>query len=1404
MKRKWRCAASRLLAFVLVLCMVCQVPAYAGPAEVGTDGLEAAAVGVLAETEFTIENVQTGKLLKTYADVDTPVTVDGVEGDAGTVFHDVKFMNYDNGDLGSYTVVNFISKDYNKGIRSSRWIDESSYDAVVRMLDNDGIGGWESIRMVPNGDGTVSFKDSRFDQYITVNEKNQLEGRLMDDTEKGELTDREKFIIHSGAAPGVVTELTVNNSSRTETTLDLSWKNPWSIYTGIELLQKGPNEFDYTKIADLTDEESYQATGLKPGSEYSFKLIVINGNGDGEDIIGEESAVLTAKTRAGVKPATPSDVRIKEAGDSYTLNWEKAENAKGYKILHAKSLFGTYEVIETIDDAAHTSVSITLGEDKYSNYYRVVAVNGEEESEQSDYASLEKEMFGDHTLIFAETDDPSKIDETIEQLFQKQNDRDTDAQFRGEHWQIYFKPGDYTETACMNLGFYTAFNGLGKTPYEVKLNNIAIPPYLDNNNSTCNFWRSAENLSVINTGNEQGKAGYDSWRADSFNWAVAQAAPLRRVYSERPIAYDWNYGWASGGYVADCYIKGMDGEGLSAGTWSGQQFYTRNSKMTGKTYGTTLNNFFQGVEASNLLDDSTGEKLKAADGYTNWGIAGENNGQQVTTELAETPRIAEKPFLYLDEKGEYQVFVPAVRENAKGISWSENDMGAGRSIPLEDFYLAKPDDTAAKINTMLAAGKHIYFTPGIYHAEEPIRVTKADTVLLGSGLATIIPDNREMAMEVSDVDGVRIAGLIFDAGEASEYLLKVGEYGSHTSHADNPTVLQDLFFRVGGTTDVLTKSDDALEINSDNVIGDHFWIWRADHGAGVEWYGNESRHGLIVNGDNVTCYALFNEHFQEYHTLWNGENGATYFYQNETCYDPISQEAWMSHDGTVKGYSSYKVANTVEKHYAVGLGIYNVFIYTGPGYDSKEVQIQLDNAIEVPNTAEVWVENACIQTFASDDGALQKINHIVNGVGGGVSSGIDRENPDIKGEGYSRKFLTYYNNGTAAFGREPQTEEEKNKFVGIEVISNITPPKEEAACIEVLQEAYEKYADIKQEGYTKESWEAFSKAREEAEELLAKGYKAGWSQVTAALEALETAAGNLVKDTGSTVKPPKDENDGNEKTDGGTTESGKNEDGKTDNGKTDQVKPENVKVTKVTLNRKSVTLNKGKTTVLKASIAPANATNKKITWRSSNSKVAVVSQQGKVKAVGKGTAKITVTTGDGQKTAVCTIKVKVPAKKLTLSTRRIYIVKGKSMKIKAVKTPSDSTDQISWKSSNKKVVTVKNGKIKAKKAGNAKITAKTTSGKKVTCRVYVVKKARKATAITLNKKKATIKKGSWILLSPKLKPSNSTDTVKWKSSNKKVAAVDAYGFVTGKKKGKATITATTKSGKKVKCRITVK
>ncbi|MCI8282048.1 MAG: Ig domain-containing protein [Lachnospiraceae bacterium] len=268
---------------------------------------------------------------------------------------------------------------------------------------------------------------------------------------------------------------------------------------------------------------------------------------------------------------------------------------------------------------------------------------------------------------------------------------------------------------------------------------------------------------------------------------------------------------------------------------------------------------------------------------------------------------------------------------------------------------------------------------------------------------------------------------------------------------------------------------------------------------------------------------------------------------------------------------------------------------------------------------------------------------------------------------------------------------------------------------------------------------------------------------------------------------------------------------KTSNGKTavctvTVTKPV-VKVTSVKLNRTKLTLNKGKTVSLKATVNPSGATNKRVSWKSSNTKVATVDKNGKVKAVSKGTATITVTTADGSKRATCKVTVKIPATKISVNTKQLYIQKGKRATIKATMGPVETTDKITVKVSNKNV-TVKAGKngeftITGKKNGKATVTLTTTSGKRATVSVSVEKRAVKAKSVKLNKKNATLVAGKTITLKAAINPKKTTDTLSWKSSNKKVATVDKFGVVTAKKAGTATITVTTSSGKTAKCKITV-
>ena len=170
-----------------------------------------------------------------------------------------------------------------------------------------------------------------------------------------------------------------------------------------------------------------------------------------------------------------------------------------------------------------------------------------------------------------------------------------------------------------------------------------------------------------------------------------------------------------------------------------------------------------------------------------------------------------------------------------------------------------------------------------------------------------------------------------------------------------------------------------------------------------------------------------------------------------------------------------------------------------------------------------------------------------------------------------------------------------------------------------------------------------------------------------------------------------------------------------------------VKVTKITLNRTNASIEKGKTLQLKATVTPTNATDKGVTWKSSNTKIATVSSTGKVTAKTVGTVTITCMAKDGSgKKAICRITVKNPVikvTKITLNKTKATLVKGESMSLKATVTPTNTTNKgVTWKSSNTRIATVSStGKVTAKAVGTVTIscTAKDGSGKKATCRITV-------------------------------------------------------------------------------------
>ncbi len=273
------------------------------------------------------------------------------------------------------------------------------------------------------------------------------------------------------------------------------------------------------------------------------------------------------------------------------------------------------------------------------------------------------------------------------------------------------------------------------------------------------------------------------------------------------------------------------------------------------------------------------------------------------TTLATSPVTEEEPFLYTDASGAFRVFVPAVQHNSSGPTWTSGQT-PGTSLPISRFFIASPDTPVAEINLALALGSNLVLTPGVYNLDRPIVVSRPDTIVLGLGLATLIPTDGNSSMDVLSPAGVKISGLIFDAGPVnSRVLLDVGLSPLQGSAAA-PTLIQDTYFRIGGAEP--GEATSSLVVNSSHAILDNIWGWRADHGNGVGWTDNVGEHGLIVNGNDVTAYGLFIEHYEKTQVIWRGQGGTTIFFQNELPYDPPSQAAWMQ-NATTDGYPAFEV-----------------------------------------------------------------------------------------------------------------------------------------------------------------------------------------------------------------------------------------------------------------------------------------------------------------------------------------------------------------------------------------------------------------------------------------------------------------------------------------------------------------
>ncbi len=382
--------------------------------------------------------------------------------------------------------------------------------------------------------------------------------------------------------------------------------------------------------------------------------------------------------------------------------------------------------------------------------------------------------FGSNVYIFNPSMPQSQIQATVDAVANQQ----VSNQFGTQRYALLFEPGTYgSSTTPLNfqVGYYTSVAGLGLSPNDVVING-SIDVYnqcFGSNNCIAldNFWRSMSNLTInVTTPNFGCYTG-------EF-WAVSQAAPMRRVHvngNTTLMDYCTGPSFASGGFIADSAFSGNVVNG------SQQQFIVRNSQLNGWSNG-VWNQVFSGVVGA------------PAQCFP----AQKSCGGPYTT-LATSPVTREAPYLYVDSNGQYNVFVPSKQRNSVGTTWA-NGATPGKSISINKFFIAQPTDSVATINAALGSGKNLILTPGIYNLSQSIEVTRPDTVVLGLGFPTLIPENGVVSMSVASAKGIMLSGMIFDAGATnSPVLLQVGNgHGGSDHDASDPTALQDVFFRIGG------------------------------------------------------------------------------------------------------------------------------------------------------------------------------------------------------------------------------------------------------------------------------------------------------------------------------------------------------------------------------------------------------------------------------------------------------------------------------------------------------------------------------------------------------------------------------------------------------------------------------
>lgn len=465
------------------------------------------------------------------------------------------------------------------------------------------------------------------------------------------------------------------------------------------------------------------------------------------------------------------------------------------------------------------------------------------------------------------------------------------AHFESSRIALLLLPGSYKKSFHIHVGYYTSVIGVGRTPHDVQFGRV-LSSNGANGHATNNFWRSLEGVTL--------------WDPNIV-WAVSQASPIRRSVINGNLFLSDRFKYASGGFMADVTVRGQ----LNMGTQ--QQWFFRNVDLLGGIECPTGWNYvFVGQRG---LDEAAQRKC-----------SGQTPGKVVTVPQ---PFSAEKPFLVF-ENNAWFIHVPRFVAKVSGAAASLVDL----QLALDgEVFITRPNMSADEINLGIRGKRGLLVTPGIYELTDPVEITEHNFVVLGIGFPTLIATQGQPAVQVADgLTEVRVAGLLLEAGtlmrpNSTAPLLRWGtKVNKEYTFPGKPAgLLSDVFARVGSFKYrgcPIVRADRMVQIDSDDVVLDHLWLWHADHddcGTELKIVGRSdncfSEHGLLVNGRRVTSLGLASEHTTMGHmVMWNGEEGEVYFFQAEA---PYHQPDWGA-----RGFAGYAVAPEVEQHKAYGIGVY--------------------------------------------------------------------------------------------------------------------------------------------------------------------------------------------------------------------------------------------------------------------------------------------------------------------------------------------------------------------------------------------------------------------------------------------------------------------------------------------------